>query len=370
MKKVFVFLFSALLCAALLLSSCGGKPTVSVSPTASPTAPTTSSPSEETGTTPATGTPDVTGTPTETPVVTETPTESPVTPVTPTPPQTTTPILPPGEDYTPFFPEEKVIAFTFDDGPDWWTSYILDTLEGTDDKVTFFITGYMIDNSYKDGMDYGKTVKRAYEMGCDVGLHGYDHRNIYYASRDEDAPPEIYNHEIYDLAAKYKDILGTDPKYFRPVGGSFRLNKDYGYPIILWTVDSKDWAAWDKYALDKNGNIDYENGLYSNDPAVKAAVTEKAVQEIVDTVLSQVRSGDIVLMHDIYDITRQAFARLYPILKERGYKLVNVTELLGITPEMHAGDYFYSTYFWGRLGVEQKLDLPASVFALPPEKND
>ena len=51
--------------------------------------------------------------------------------------------------------------------------------------------------------------------------------------------------------------------------------------------------------------------------------------------MSQVKDGDIILMHDLQSSTADACETLIPELKKRGYQLVTVSELLaseGITP--------------------------------------
>ena len=73
-----------------------------------------------------------------------------------------------------------------------------------------------------------------------------------------------------------------------------------GYKIVLWTVDTKDWAH------ESAGNI-------------------------VKNVLANVKSGDIILFHDYVsgnEHTAEALDILIPKLQEMGYKFVTVSELL------------------------------------------
>lgn len=44
--------------------------------------------------------------------------------------------------------------------------------------------------------------------------------------------------------------------------------------------------------------------------------------------LTHVKDGDIILMHDLYPTTAQACAEFIPKLKEQGYQFVTVSELL------------------------------------------
>ena len=57
--------------------------------------------------------------------------------------------------------------------------------------------------------------------------------------------------------------------------------------------------------------------------------------------MSQVKSGDIVLMHDIYENTYEAAKIIIERLHEEGYQLVTVSELLG--DGMRAGNKYSRT---------------------------
>ena len=61
-----------------------------------------------------------------------------------------------------------MIALTFDDGPSYYTPRILDALEKPGPAATFFVVGY-------NAARYGETMKRAYDMGCEIGNHSYNH---------------------------------------------------------------------------------------------------------------------------------------------------------------------------------------------------
>lgn len=61
----------------------------------------------------------------------------------------------------------------------------------------------------------------------------------------------------------------------------------------------------------------------------------KDKNKVVNHVLANVKDGDIILMHDIYEPTAEAVAELVPALQEQGYQLVTVSELFqlrGVTP--------------------------------------
>ena len=100
-------------------------------------------------------------------------------------------------------------------------------------------------------------------------------------------------------------------------------------PAIIWDVDPQDW----KY---------------------------KDADHVYNEVMNQVTSGDIVLSHDLYESTYQAYVRIIPALKERGYRFVTVDELLGITdPSIegaYAGEFIYYRTLASKLRSEGKFD--------------
>lgn len=67
-------------------------------------------------------------------------------------------------------------------------------------------------------------------------------------------------------------------------------------PMIQWSIDTLDW---------KTRNAD----------------------STVNTILSQVKDGDIILMHELYSQTADATERVVPELVNRGFQLVTVSEM-------------------------------------------
>ena len=65
---------------------------------------------------------------------------------------------------------KKLVALTFDDYPNRkYTNEILDTLEAYDSVATFFEVGNVIPNA-------PEAMKRAAELGCEIGSHSYTHK--------------------------------------------------------------------------------------------------------------------------------------------------------------------------------------------------
>lgn len=193
-----------------------------------------------------------------------------------------------GPESTLAYDDSPMVALTFDDGPyRGVTDAILDVVEQYKDygvKVTFFALGLQI-------KQYPELVKRAYELGCEIGNHTYDHKRLTKLSESRAKA------EVEDVNDMLREITGESAALVRPPYGSRndKLAELLSYPFILWDVDTRDWAT-------RNADS-----------------TLSAALECVD--------GDIVLMHDVHSDTAEAVARIIPELIARGYKLVTVSEL-------------------------------------------
>ena len=65
-------------------------------------------------------------------------------------------------------------------------------------------------------------------------------------------------------------------------------------------------------------------------------------QSTINSVLSKVQDGDIILMHDLYGATADASAVLIPELINRGYQLVTISELAAYRGGVQPGQVYYS----------------------------
>ncbi|WP_427052574.1 polysaccharide deacetylase family protein [Paenibacillus sp. TC-CSREp1] len=193
---------------------------------------------------------------------------------------------------------DKLIALTFDDGPDpVQTPQILALLKQYDAKATFFVLG-------KWAEKYPDIVRQEQLQGHEIANHTYAHT---YAVRST-----AIGKYLKDMGAAEASIVNAGaqrPLLFRPPGGYYndmviQAAKQKGYTIILWSwhQDTRDWAL----------------------PGV-SAITKK--------VLNNARNGDIVLFHDKVDgrsQTIESLRKILPKLKERGYEFVTVSELLAV----------------------------------------
>ena len=186
------------------------------------------------------------------------------------------------------------IALTFDDGPHPInTPKILDILSTYGIKATFFEIGENV--GY-----YTEVSRRVLEEGHEIGNHTFSHPNM--------------SKEKTNLAAEIKKCedaienhLGYKSHLFRPPEGVVDASiKDAacksGYNVILWSIDTRDWAKTPK-------------------------------NTIISEVMKNIHPGAIILMHDYTGKdchTVEALDELIPKLIAQGYSFVTVSELLGV----------------------------------------
>ena len=194
---------------------------------------------------------------------------------------------------------KKRVAITYDDGPHVErTKLIVDELAKYGFNATFFVVGNRVDGTKYSG---GEAVKYAASKGNEIAIHAYTHDYYYHTCDDA-----TYKSELSDT---HKAILAKIPNakvnLMRPVGGNITPKRveECDYAVIMWSVDSNDWK-------------------YKNDG-------EAGVEAIVDNVMSQVRDGSIILMHDIYENTYLATKKILKELNSQGYDVVTVSELFG-----------------------------------------
>lgn len=196
------------------------------------------------------------------------------------------------------------VALTFDDGPSTATTgKLLDTLSQLGVHATFFTIGAHVAAA-------PQLVAREIREGHVVGDHTWDHADLSKLSAaDADS-------EIARAAQAVASASGTTPVLVRPPYGAWNDTvrdavSAQGAAIVLWNIDSQDWKS-------------------------------RNTQAVVDRVLSTVRPGSIVLLHDIYPTTVDAVPQIVQGLRERGLTPVTVPTLLG--ESAHAGWIYYSQH--------------------------
>lgn len=183
----------------------------------------------------------------------------------------------------------KVIALTFDDGPNNNTTVqILDILEKNNVVASFFVIGNNVNE------ETAPIVKRAYDMGCEINNHSLTHSNMTSFSEEE------LLSEIKQTSDKVEEITGEPTHFFRP-------------PYIA--VDGDMFSAIALPFICGYGVNDYDN-------KVTADQRYEGVMDVAE-------DGAIILLHDMYGNTQtvEAVEKMIPELLEQGYTFVTVSQL-------------------------------------------
>ena len=183
--------------------------------------------------------------------------------------------------------EHPKIALTFDDGPHpIYTEELLDGLKKRKVMATFFLIGNNIEGNEE-------VVKRMAEEGHLIGSHTYNHVQLNKLSESK------AKEEILKGCNKIYETTGVCPSFVRPPFGEWKKNLDFYVTMlpVFWNVDSLDW---------------------------KLQNTEKIVKRVV----KDVKEGDIILMHDIFETSVQAAFQIIDTLEKENYEFVTVDELL------------------------------------------
>ncbi len=190
--------------------------------------------------------------------------------------------------------QAKLIAFTFDDGPNrLYTPQVLDLLRRYHAHATFFLIGQEV-------VRYPEMVKKIEAAGMEVGNHGMHHKWLHKLT------PQEVQQEVLGGADAITAAGGRKPYLYRLPGGyasesSLRLLRRLGYTVIGWSVDTRDWQM---------------------------RATAEGIEGVV---MREAAPGRIVIMHDgaiRREPTLTALSHVLPALEAKGYTIVSVGELL------------------------------------------
>lgn len=190
----------------------------------------------------------------------------------------------------------KVVALTFDDGPHpESTPKLLAVLRQKEVKATMFVLG---ENAEKNPALLAQMVADGHE----IGSHAYSHVIISKLKPEEWA-------EQFDKAEQAIGAVAPKPVLFRPPGGGYsdalvQEAANRGYRTVLWSIDPRDWSR-------------------------------PSAAQIANDVMKRIRPGSIILLHDgQYNLkTADAVGLIIDRLKEEGYSIVTVGELLNYNDE-------------------------------------
>jgi cellulose synthase/poly-beta-1,6-N-acetylglucosamine synthase-like glycosyltransferase/peptidoglycan/xylan/chitin deacetylase (PgdA/CDA1 family)/spore germination protein YaaH len=219
-------------------------------------------------------------------------------------------VIPSGYIVSRYGAHPGLIALTFDDGPHpKYTKQILDVLKDKHAPATFFVIGQNMSN-------WPGLVRREIAEGHVVGSHSFTHPNLAAITT-----PQV-DFELNATQRLFEVVTGRSMRLFRPpyfgdaepstVEEVTPLLKaqSLGYLIVGLRIDTDDWK-------------------------------KPTVQQIIDNVTNRLSdtnpetAGQVVLLHDSggnRDRTVQALPGLIDTLRARGYRLVTVAELAGMTP--------------------------------------
>jgi peptidoglycan-N-acetylglucosamine deacetylase len=192
---------------------------------------------------------------------------------------------------------QKVVAITFDDGPNpIYTAQVLDIFREAEGKATFFMIGEQMDQ-------YPEMVKKVVEQGHEIGNHTYTHPKLSQLS-----PAECLE-EIERTEKLMQELVGQKPVVFRPPYLDYNdetiiVLQQKEYPMIgALNLEAQDWEM-------------------------------PGVDHILAKSRDCVKNGSILIFHDGYgdrSQTIEAVRTLVSELASQGYQLVTVSELLKLS---------------------------------------
>ena len=203
-----------------------------------------------------------------------------------------------GRAYTRVVTERKIVALTFDDGPNPpCTDSILEVLKRQNVKATFFVVGKYV-------QEYPGIVKEIYSQGHQIGNHTWSHKDLIFRT------PQFVRREIEKTDSIITSLGYSKEIFFRSPKGRKLLVLPYilsrmRKPNILFDVVAVDWER-------------------------------NSVDSMLKNVCNHVQPGSIILLHDgdgdLRGSDRSATVKLTQMvidtLTKQDYKFVTVSELL------------------------------------------
>ena len=190
--------------------------------------------------------------------------------------------------------KDKVVALTFDDGPDEvMTEKVLDVLKKHNIQATFFLVGNKVEQ-------YPDIVKRIFAEGHIVANHTYSHSGKFPL-----LSAQKVTQELTKCAEKIHKTIGKTPKLFRPPFGV--TNPIIGKAVRLLNLTAIGWSI---RSLD--------------------TVEGKTREGIAQKVQKKLHPGAIILLHDR---CAEADVLLESIIEEAlksGYDFISLDKMINI----------------------------------------
>nr|WP_027408778.1 polysaccharide deacetylase family protein [Anoxybacillus tepidamans] len=185
---------------------------------------------------------------------------------------------------------KKVVALTFDDGPTKNVDKLLPLLDRYNAKATFFVIG----NELKKNPQLGKEIAAA---GHQIGNHTYSHERMVFKSLSFIRKEIETTNQLIRKTGYKGDIDFRPPNGKKLVGLPYYL-KQHHIETIMWSLEP------DTYYTSVADKVNYVN--------------------------KNVKPGDIILLHPMYDRTDNELKTIEGILdslSKKGYRFVTVNEL-------------------------------------------
>jgi len=208
---------------------------------------------------------------------------------------------------------EKVVALTFDDGPNPdYTPPILEILARYQIKATFFMIGENV-------VAHPQIAREVVGAGHAIGNHTFTHPRLVGCS------PAFVAKELFQCQRTIRQVTDVAPNLMRPPFGaqdplSFVVARLLGYAVVHWSTSAFDWR-------------------------------DDSAAMVADRVVSQVQAGGVILMHDGFALfsdqpeqslghrvspdrtqTIAALPMIIEPLQSQGYQFLTLPEMLQIRP--------------------------------------
>ena len=143
---------------------------------------------------------------------------------------------------------------------------------------------------------YPQSVKKFHDAGHEILNHSDSHGHMNQMSAED-----IVN-DINSCEEKIKTVTGESKMLFRAPYGEYNdtvvsAAREAGYEVVQWDCDSLDWK-------------------------------DLSADEIEKRIMSKVKNGSVILMHNGAKNTPQALEQILPKLKEKGWSFAKISELI------------------------------------------
>lgn len=187
----------------------------------------------------------------------------------------------------------KVVALSFDDGPDAKnTLQILQTLKDNDVKAAFFYIGSRI-------VQNKALLKQTYDEGHLIGNHTFSHHFWFDMFSSKKMMDDM---QMMDEALN--SVIGKKPKLFRPPYGVTNPNLkkaiiNCNYIPVGWNIRSMDTVI-------------------------------KNEKKLLNKVIRKIKPGAVFLFHDTSKATVSILPALIKHIQSNGYEIIRLDKMLNL----------------------------------------